>query len=73
MHSEPLAELVQRLSALGYRGDYSLAAFNDDYRQMDPARVAERARRSAVWLGEEVLQRAAPLPLSTRPWRLAAS
>jgi hypothetical protein len=33
---------------------------------MDPATVAERARRSATWLGEEVLKRAVPLPWSAR-------
>jgi hypothetical protein len=72
MHSAGLAELVQRLNVLGYRGDYSFAVFNDDYRQMDPAKVAERARRCAIWLGEEVLQRA-PLPWSTRLKRQAAA
>jgi sugar phosphate isomerase/epimerase len=66
MHSARIAELVQRLSVLGFRGDYSFAVFNDDYRQMDPARVAERARKCAIWLGEEVLQRAVPMPWSKR-------
>ena len=64
MHSAQLGELIQRLSGMGYRGDYSFQVFNDDYRQMDPARVAERARRCAIWLGEEVLQRAIPVPWS---------
>jgi sugar phosphate isomerase/epimerase len=64
MHSAQVAELVQRLSGMGYRGDYSLQVFNDDYRQMDPAKVAQRARRCAVWLGEEVLQRSVPVPWS---------
>ena len=63
MHSAQLAELVQRLAALEYRGDFSFQVFNDDYRQMDPATVAQRARRSAVWLGEDVLKRAVPLTL----------
>lgn len=66
MHSEQLAILVQRLAALEYRGDFSFQVFNDDYRQMDPAAVAERARRSAVWLGEEVLKRAVPLSIRLR-------
>jgi sugar phosphate isomerase/epimerase len=66
MHSAQLAELAQRLTALGYRGDYSFEVFNDDYHQMDPATVAGRARRSATWLGEEVLKRAVPLPWSAR-------
>ncbi|HEY2978483.1 MAG TPA: sugar phosphate isomerase/epimerase family protein, partial [Burkholderiaceae bacterium] len=31
VHSEQVAELVLRLDALGYRGDYSFEVFNDDY------------------------------------------
>jgi sugar phosphate isomerase/epimerase len=62
VHSEQLAELVMRLDRLGYRGDYSFEVFNDDYQQMPLATVAERARRSAVWLGEDVLHRSVPLP-----------
>jgi len=62
VHSEQLAELVTRLDQLGYRGDYSFEVFNDDYQQMPLRTVAERARRSAVWLGEDVLQRSMPLP-----------
>jgi sugar phosphate isomerase/epimerase len=62
VHSEALAELVMRLDRLGYRGDYSFEVFNDDYQQMPLPVVAERARRSAVWLGEDVLQRSVPLP-----------
>ena len=62
VHSEQLAELVMRLDRLGYRGDYSFEVFNDDYQQMPLPVVAERARRSAVWLGEDVLRRSVPLP-----------
>ena len=62
VHSDELAELVLRLDRLGYRGDYSFEVFNDDYQQMPLATVAERARRSAVWLGEDVLKRSVPLP-----------
>ena len=62
VHSEAQAELVMRLDALGYRGDYSFEVFNDDYQQMPPQRVAERARKAAVWLGEDVLKRSVPLP-----------
>jgi sugar phosphate isomerase/epimerase len=64
MHSAQLGELIQRLSGMGYRGDYSFQVFNDDYRQMDPAKVAQRARDCAIWMGEEVLQRAVPVPWS---------
>jgi len=62
VHSEALAELVTRLDSLGYRGDYSFEVFNDDYQQMPLPAVAERARRSALWLGEDVLRRSMPLP-----------
>ena len=62
VHSQQVAELVMRLDALGYRGDYSFEVFNDDYLQIPLHLVAQRARRSAQWLGEEVLRRAVPLP-----------
>lgn len=62
VHTAELADLVKRLDALGYRGDYSFAVYNDDYRQIPPVAVAARARRSALWLGEEVLRRSVPLP-----------
>ena len=57
-----VADVVMRLSALGYRGDYSFEVFNDDYQQMPLPMVAQRARASAVWLGEDVLRRSVPLP-----------
>jgi sugar phosphate isomerase/epimerase len=62
VHSDALAELVMRLDKMGYRGDYSFEVFNDDYQQIPLETVAARARRSAVWLGEEVLRRSVPLP-----------
>jgi sugar phosphate isomerase/epimerase len=61
VHSRELAALVEQLNRLGYRGDYSFEVFNDDYRQLPPAVVAARARRSAAWLGETVLRRPALL------------
>ncbi len=51
-----------RLDVIGYRGDYSFEVFNDDYQQLPLGAVAQRARRSAVWLGEDVLRRSVPLP-----------
>ena len=51
-----------RLAAPGYRGDYSFEVFNDDYQQMPPPLVAQRGRRSAEWLGEEVRRRSVPMP-----------
>jgi len=66
VHSEQVAELVLRLDALGYGGDYSFEVFNDDYQQIPPGAVAERARASALWLGEDVLRRSVPLPNAMR-------
>jgi sugar phosphate isomerase/epimerase len=66
VHSEALATLVSRLHGLGYRGDYSFEVFNDDYQQMPLPAVAERAWRSALWLGEDVLRRSVPLPNQMR-------
>jgi sugar phosphate isomerase/epimerase len=66
VHSDALAELVIRLDKLGYRGDYSFEVFNDDYQQIPLETVAGRARRAAVWLGEEVLRRSVPLPNAMR-------
>jgi sugar phosphate isomerase/epimerase len=62
VHSEALAELVLKLETLGYRGDYSFEVFNDDYVNLPLPVVAERARRSAEWLSEDVLRRSTPLP-----------
>jgi sugar phosphate isomerase/epimerase len=61
-HSDALAQFVTKLDAYGYYGDYSFDVYNDDYLQMPPETVAERARRAAEWLGETVLRRALPVP-----------
>jgi len=66
VHSAAIIDLVRRLDRLGYGGDYSFEVFNDDYQQMPLPTVAARARRSAMWLCEDVLQRAAPIPLRLR-------
>ena len=66
VHSEALARLVTKLHGLGYRGDYSFEVFNDDYQQMPLPTVAQRAWRSALWLGEDVLRRSVPLPNQIR-------
>ena len=66
VHSEALAALVNKLHALGYRGDYSFEVFNDDYQAMPLPIVAQRAWRSALWLGEELLGRSVPLPNQIR-------
>ena len=62
VHSQDLAALTLKLHQLGYRGDYSFEVFNDDYQQMPLETVAQRARLSAAWLGEQVLRRSVPLP-----------
>jgi sugar phosphate isomerase/epimerase len=66
VHSDDLVQLVHSLDRLGYRGDYSFEVFNDDYQQLPLATVADRARRSATWLAEDVLRRALPLPGGSR-------
>jgi len=66
VHSAMLSELVRRLDRLGYRGDYSFEVFNDDYQQMPQATVAARAKRSALWLAEDILRRSVPLPGAIR-------
>jgi sugar phosphate isomerase/epimerase len=62
VHSDALADLVLKLDNIGYRGDYSFEVFNDDYQQLPLPTVAQRARRSALWLREDVLHQAVPLP-----------
>ncbi len=66
VHTSQLVEMMARLDALGYAGDYSFEVFNDDYVQMPLPMVAQRARRSALWLAEDVLRRSVPLPNQLR-------
>ncbi|RYY80113.1 MAG: sugar phosphate isomerase/epimerase [Comamonadaceae bacterium] len=62
VHTAEVVDLVLKLDALGYRGDYSFEVFNDDYLQLPLPVVAQRARKSALWLAEDVLRRSVPLP-----------
>lgn len=62
VHTPELVQMVLKLDALGYAGDYSFEVFNDDYVQMPLPFVAQRALRSAMWLGQDVLRRSVPLP-----------
>jgi sugar phosphate isomerase/epimerase len=55
VHNDDLVDLVLRLDQLGYSGDYSFEVFNDDYLNLPLPLVAERARKSATWLAEDVL------------------
>jgi sugar phosphate isomerase/epimerase len=61
VHTAQVVELVKRIDALGYSGDYSFEVFNDDYTQLPHAVVAERARRSVKWLTDQVSRRSLPL------------
>jgi len=62
VHSPLLADFVLQLEQRGWRGNYSFEVFNDDYLQLPPDTVAQRARASALWLRDDVLHRGAPLP-----------
>jgi 4-hydroxyphenylpyruvate dioxygenase len=66
VHTDELVNLVVKLDRLGYRGDYSFEVFNDDYVNLPLPMVAERAKRSALWLAEDVLRRSVPLPNQLR-------
>jgi len=66
VHSDKVAAMVRELDEMGYRGDYSFEVFNDDYSQIPLPAVAQRARRSAIWLSEDVLRRSVPLPNQIR-------
>jgi sugar phosphate isomerase/epimerase len=66
VHSDQLADMVIQLERMGYKGDYSFEVFNDDYQQLPLDTVAQRARKSALWLIEDVLHRPVPLPAWTR-------
>jgi sugar phosphate isomerase/epimerase len=61
VHGTELAELVRRVDAMGYRGDYSFEVFNDDYRQLPLPMVADRARRSVNWIAGVVSRRSLPV------------
>lgn len=62
VHSDSVADLVTKLDRIGYYGDYSFDVYNDDYHQLPPETVSQRARAAALWLGETVLRRALPVP-----------
>lgn len=66
VHTAELIDLVQKLDSLGYAGDYSFEVFNDDFVQMPLPMVAERARKSALWLADDILRRSLPLPNQLR-------
>lgn len=66
VHSPELIDIVRRIDRIGYQGDYSFEVFNDDYQNLPLATVANRAKKSAVWLAEHVLKSATPMPNQMR-------
>ncbi len=67
VHGAQVADFVRRLDDMGYRGDYSFEVFNDDYKQMPPALVADRARQSAKWITDQVSRRTLPMDRRAQP------
>jgi sugar phosphate isomerase/epimerase len=66
VHSNQVSDMVRRLDAMGYRGDYSFEVFNDDYRQLPLPMVADRARQSVKWIAGVVSRRSLPARRATR-------
>jgi sugar phosphate isomerase/epimerase len=66
VHSDQVSDMVRRLDAMGYRGDYSFEVFNDDYRQLPLPMVADRARQSVKWIAGVVSRRSLPARRATR-------
>ena len=66
VHSDQDSDLVLRLDAMGYRGDYSFEVFSDDYRQLPLPMVADRARQSVKWIAGVVSRRSLPARRVTR-------
>jgi 2-keto-myo-inositol isomerase len=75
VHSAALAKMIRMIDRAGYRGDWSFEVFNDDYLQMPPHVVAERARDSANWVAAQSARRSLPRSSSRvdeRAWNLQA-
>lgn len=70
---EALARWVARLHTLGYCGPWGLSARSSDDGLMPLAAVVDRLRRSAAWVGQDVLRRALPLPNRLRLRRQAGA
>jgi 2-keto-myo-inositol isomerase len=60
VHSAELSKMIRMIDGTGYRGDWSFEVFNDDYLQMPPLWVAERARTSAKWVAAQSSRRSLP-------------
>jgi 2-keto-myo-inositol isomerase len=75
VHSAALAKMIRMIDRAGYRGDWSFEVFNDDYLQMPPHVVAERARDSANWVAAQSARRSLPRSskrIDERAWNLQA-
>jgi len=53
-NAEAVVELVRTLRGAGYVGAFSLDAASDEYEHSLPGAVADRARRSAEWITEQL-------------------
>jgi sugar phosphate isomerase/epimerase len=65
-HAAELSDMLRRLDRGGYRGDYSFEVFNDDYLQLSPDIVGQRAHASAKWVTDQVLRRSLEVRHVTR-------
>jgi 4-hydroxyphenylpyruvate dioxygenase len=70
-----LGAFVEHVLRTGYSGPLSLEVFNDTFRQTDVDQTAVHARRSLVWLQDQVAQRQETgqrraTPTTVRPLRL---
>jgi sugar phosphate isomerase/epimerase len=52
-HNVAIVDLVRRIEAAGYRGEYSFDVVNDDYAHLPAMAVAARGRKAALWLSEQ--------------------
>ena len=66
-HSEDLAALIRAVDRIGYEGAYSFEVFNDDYLQMHPSRIAQRAKRALEWITGHVSRRSLPVRRAQSP------
>jgi len=60
-HRGIIADMLRKVHAAGYRGDYVFEVFNDEYLHLAPEAVMARARKAAQWVVAETT-RAADVP-----------
>ncbi len=56
----PVAAMMHKLDAIGYRGTVSHEIFSDDFRASSTRRIASDGMRSFLWLDEQVRGRQSP-------------